>query len=916
MLSENRRLRFPAQIPLRITDRADLPQRKAAPKIVRFVPVRRYAVARLTAFHTMLSIQIVAGVKPMRRGFWAILAIFLVAVAAVAQSVAPTPAEIEARVESILSQMTPEEKIDFISGVNGFYVRGVPRLGVPPLKMADGPIGVRNYGPATTMAGGIALAATWDPQLAVRVGTEMGRDARAKGVNFVLGPGANIYRAPMNGRNFEYLGEDPFLGSRIAVGYIEGMQSQGVSSTIKHFMGNNSEFDRHNTDDQIDERTLRELYLPIFEAAVTEAHVGAVMDSYNLTNGEHMTQNTTLDTDILKKEWGFQGVLMSDWDATYDGVAAANAGLDLEMPSGRFMNRQTLEPALQQGLVSQATIDDKVRRILRDAVRFGWLDRDQLDLSIPRYNQQGREAALQAAREGIVLLKNDRGILPLNKKTIHSIAIIGPDAYPAVPDGGGSAHVEPFHAISFLEGISNYLGPGVKVFSARGVPTVAELADATQLSTTTDGSTRGLQADYFAGEEPTGAAAVERVDSRINFGSGSNLQLAEHTLSARWTGYFIPASAGPHDVIVQSTGEDGGFYRLYVDDALVLDQWKFSTAMINYATLDLTAAPHKIVLEQHGRSGWLRGGFRMAVVAHGNYVEADAKQFAASADVVIVAAGFDGESESEGSDRTFGLPPGQDDLIQAMAAANKNTVVAVTSGGGVDMRAWIDKIPALIEAWYPGQEGGTALAEILFGDVNPSGRLPVTFDRSWEESPVHDSYYPAAGTNQVAYSEGIFSGYRGYDHAGRKPLFPFGFGLSYTTFSFANLAVTPSSTSDGRCDVSFDVTNTGAREGAEVAEVYVGDTHASVPRPPKQLEGFAKVDLQPKETRRVTVSLTRRSLSYWDVAGKAWRADPGQFQILVGSSSQQIELRGTLTLTAAQAAAASGGPAASGNDRK
>jgi beta-glucosidase len=240
----------------------------------------------------------------------------------------------------------------------------------------------------------------------------------------------------------------------------------------------------------------------------------------------------------------------------------------------------------------------------------------------------------------------------------------------------------------------------------------------------------------------------------------------------------------------------------------------------------------------------------------------------------------------------------------------------VTSGGGVDMRAWIDKIPALIEAWYPGQEGGTALAEILFGDVNPSGRLPVTFDRSWEESPVHDSYYPAAGTNQVAYSEGIFSGYRGYDHAGRKPLFPFGFGLSYTTFSFANLAVTPSSTSDGRCDVSFDVTNTGAREGAEVAEVYVGDTHASVPRPPKQLEGFAKVDLQPKETRRVTVSLTRRSLSYWDVAGKAWRADPGQFQILVGSSSQQIELRGTLTLTAAQAAAASGGPAASGNDRK
>jgi beta-glucosidase len=863
----------------------------------------------------IMNIQKAARANAMRKTFWAIVAGLVIAAAAIAQGVAPAPADSDARVESILSKMTLEEKIDFISGVDGFYVRGIPRLGVPRFKMADGPIGVRNYGPATAMAGGIALAATWNPQLAVRVGTEMGRDARAKGVNFVLGPGANIYRAPMNGRNFEYLGEDPFLGSRIVVGYIEGMQSQGVSSTIKHFMGNNSEYDRHNVDDGIDERTLRELYLPIFEAAVKEAHVGAVMDSYNLTNGEHMTQNTILDTDVLKKEWGFQGVLMSDWDATYDGVAAANAGLDLEMPSGRFMNRQTLEPAVQQGLVSEATIDDKVRRILRDAVRFGWLDRDQLDTSIPRYNQQGREVALQGARESMVLLKNGGGLLPLKKGAIHTIAIVGPDAYPAVPVGGGSAHVEPFHAIGFLEGISNYLGPNVKVFSDRGVPTVAELADATQFSTADDGATPGLSAEYFAGAEPSGAAAVERVDAHVDFGTGSPMQFAEHTLSARWTGYFTPAAAGPHDVIVQSTGEDGGFYRLYVDDALVLDHWKFSTAMINYATLDLTAAPHKIVLEQHGRSGWLRGGFRFAVVAHGNYVDAEAKQLAASADVVIVAAGFDGDSESEGSDRTFGLPPGQDDLIQAMAAANKHTIVVVTSGGGVDMRAWLDKIPALIEAWYPGQEGGTALAEILFGDVNPSGRLPVTFDRSWEESPVHDSYYPAEGSDRVAYSEGIFSGYRGYEHAGRKPLFAFGYGLSYTTFSFSHLAVTPANSSDGHCDVSFDVTNTGAHEGAEVAEVYVGDTHASVPRPPKQLEGFAKVDLKPKETRRVTVSLTRRSLSYYDVAGKAWRADPGEFQILVGDSSDHIDLRGAYTLSAAQASAASSPGAASGNDR-
>src|SRR5436853_1710031 len=321
-----------------------------------------------------------------------------------AQSLAPVIRDTEDRVESILKQMTLEEKIDLLGGIDSFFIRGVPRLGVPRLKMADGPIGVRNYGPATTMAGGIALAATWNPALAERVGTQIGRDARAKGVHFLLGPGVNIYRAPMNGRNFDYLGEDPFLASRIAVGYIKGVQSQGVSATIKHFMGNNSEFDRHNSDSVIDERTMREIYLPVFEAAVKEAHVGAVMDSYNLTNGVHMSQNKYLNTDVLKKEWGFDGILMSDWTSTYDAVEAANIGLDLEMPSGRFMNKQTLLKAVEQGQVSTATIDDKVRRSLRKAAEFGWLDRDQMDLSIPRANQQGSQVALQAARESIVLL--------------------------------------------------------------------------------------------------------------------------------------------------------------------------------------------------------------------------------------------------------------------------------------------------------------------------------------------------------------------------------------------------------------------------------------------------------------------------------------------------------------------------------
>ena len=416
----------------------------------------------------------------------AALSIFVLLLATIAAQSHPVPpvdspssSEIEQRVESILRRMSLEEKIDFIGGVNGFFIRQMPKLGLPALKMADGPMGVRNYGPATAMPGGINLAATWDANLAQKVGEQIGRDARAKGVNFLLGPGVNLYRAPMNGRNFEYFGEDPYLASRIAVGYIDGVQSEGVSATIKHFMGNNSEYDRHNVDDIIDERTMREMYLPVFEAAVKEAHVGAVMDSYNLVNGSHMTQNSSLDSEILKKEWGFLGVLMSDWFATYDGVAAANAELDLEMPSGAFMNKATLLPAVQDGRVPVAVIDDKVRRILRLAIRFGWLDRDQTDLSIPRYNMQGREVALQAAREGMVLLKNDAHLLPLDKHAIRSIAVIGPDAYPAVPVGGGSAGVRPFAAVSFLEGIANELGASIPTYYDRCIPQLNELAERT-----------------------------------------------------------------------------------------------------------------------------------------------------------------------------------------------------------------------------------------------------------------------------------------------------------------------------------------------------------------------------------------------------------------------------------------------------
>src|SRR5438445_2800481 len=668
----------------------------------------------------------------------------------------PTPsktATVERRVESLLNKMTLEEKIDMLGGVDSFFIRGIPRIGLPRLKMADGPIGVRNYGPATAMAAGIGLAATWNPALAERVGTEIARDARAKGVHFLLGPGVNIYRAPMNGRNFEYFGEDPFLASRIAVGYIKGVQSQGVSATVKHFMANNSEFNRHNTDSIIDERTMREIYLPVFEAAVKEGGVGAIMDSYNLANGAHLTQNGYLNTNVAKKQWGFDGIMMSDWTSTYDAVAAANGGLDLEMPSGVFLNRKNLEPAIQQGKVSVATIDDKVRRILRTAVRFGWLDRDQTEYSIPRFNVQGRQVALQSAREGMVLLKNDSNLLPLDKTKIKSIAVIGPDAYPAVPDGGGSARVQPFAAVSFLEGITNSLGSNTRVLYSRGIPKLGELADATQFSTAGNNGHPGVSAEYFANKQLQGTPVVTRTEQHINLGIDSKTNFPDGTQSSRWTGYFTPQSPGLHDVFVASTGEDGGFFRLYVDDKLVFDNWASSKALVSYTTFPLEVKSHKVVLEQHGRGDWLGVRLQMGIVRQRNYVGADAKKLAANADAVVLAVGFDYASESEGADRTFGLPPGQDELIREIASANKNTIVIVTSGGNVDSNVWLSRVPALLEAWYPGQEGGTAMAELLLCDVDPSGRLPVSFERRWEDNPVHESYYPQPGTNRIVYKQ-------------------------------------------------------------------------------------------------------------------------------------------------------------------
>ncbi len=812
-----------------------------------------------------------------------------------AQSSPISKTDVDKRVASLLSQMTLEEKIELIGGINTFYTQPIARLGIPSLKMSDGPMGVHDYGLTTAYPAGTSLAASWDVELAQRFGAAMGKDARARGVHFILAPGMNIYRAPMNGRNFEYFGEDPFLASRMAVSVIKGIQGQGVIATAKHFAGNNEEYGRMEVSSDIDERTLREIYLPAFEASVKEAKVGAVMDAYNPVNGVYMTQNEHLNKEILKGEWEFDGILMSDWDATHNGIGAANGGLDLEMPSPAFMNKQTLLPALKDGRVSSATIDDKVRRILRKGIEFGFFDRPQTDPDIPLLNQESRQVALEAAREGMVLLKNSGGLLPLDKKKTRTIAVIGPSSYPAVVGGGGSSLTKPFNAVSFLEGISNYLGADVKILYADDVP---PLDDVFQNSAflTSPGGPAGIQGEYFDNENLEGPPALVRTDPRVDFqwggGSYSEEGPVDH-FSVRWSGYFVPKKSGGYTFFTSS--DDG--VRLFVDDRQVINDWQHHAETVNsYAARLEAGKPYKIRLEYFEATGdaTMRFGARATTGDLGRMT----RSLAERADAVVVCVGFDASTEGEGSDRTFQLPPGQDDFIRQISDLNKNTIVVLTAGGNVDMTQWIDHVPALIHAWYPGQEGGTALAQILFGEYSPSGKLPASFERHWEDNATFHSYYPQTSEKRVQYSEGVFVGYRHFDRSGIKPLFAFGHGLSYTTFSYSNLSVNPArGTLIGPVTVSFDVKNTGAREAAEVAQLYVGDAHASVPRPVKELKGFSRVNLKSGETRHVSIALDGRAFAFYDAKQKNWRAEPGDFSLLVGSASDNIRLKGTFTLT-------------------
>ena len=819
--------------------------------------------------------------------------------------------EDEKKINELIAKMTLQEKIHMLSGATLMSSAGVERLGIPAFRMSDGPSGAHVPPPSTAYAAGIGLASSWDRDLANRVGVQIGRDARSRGAAYLLGPGVNIYKTPLNGRNFEYFGEDPFLAGEIAVGYVDGVQSEGVSATIKHYAANNSEYFRFTSDSLVSERALREIYLPAFEAAVKKAHVGSVMDSYNFLNGEHATQNYHLNVEIAKQQWGFDGVMMSDWTATHDGIAAANAGLDLEMPFGEFMNEKTLAPAVKGGEVKESDIDDKVRRILRVAYRFGWMDKDPLDITISRYNQQGRRAALEGAREGIVLLKNEHSMLPLDAAKVKAIAVIGPGAFPGVPTAGGSGQVPVYSDVSGLQGISDRLGVNGNVLFDKGIPSLGVMAMRSGFMLAPDKFVPGLTVETYDNREFSGkpiathtemmanvsGMSLDNPDMQelINLIPGDQMQAMMNGMATtrfnRWTGYYIARAPGNFVAFVENQSK----YRFLIDDKVVIDHVEIPKSALAQRVVPLTPGPHKVVLEVLESAPFTGEAVKIGIVQEGTFVSPSALEMAKKADAVVIAVGYNAEIETEGIDREFQLPPGQDELIEKIAAVNPNTIVTVTSGGAVDTAGWIDHVAALLANWYPGQEGGTALANVLFGDVNPSGRLPISWERSLKDNPSYPYYYPTPGTLKIPYKDDIFVGYRGYEHNGVKPLFPFGFGLSYTSFKYANLTIQPTG-GVGNYAVSFDVTNTGDRVGADVAQVYVSEGHASVARPPQELKGFARVALNPGETRHVTVPLDARSFTWYDEKAAAWHADAGKFTVHVSRSSADPQLEGTITL--------------------
>lgn len=874
----------------------------------------------------MLTVALAsAGVAAVQATKTALAASQAAAPAAKTSAAAKTAGGAQAKIEALVAQMTLDEKISMLHGTNdpnsygqAGYIPGVPRLGIPPLRLADGPAGLRTAQPATALPAPIAMASTFSPALAKQYGQIIGRDARARHQNVVLAPMVNIIRVPQAGRNFETLGEDPLLASRLVAAEIEGIQREGTIATVKHYAFNNQENQRRSVSAEVDEQTGRETELPAFEAAV-RAGVGSVMAAYNKVNGAWAAESVPLLTDILRKEWGFKGFVMSDWSATHSGAPALTAGMEMEMPNGRYYGK--LAEAVKSGELKESVVNEAVRRILSAMEAAGLLkdgDATRAVAEIPATSPGARDIVVA----GAVLLKNERNVLPLGKDDLASLAVIGPTAKVLVVGGGGSANVRPMHNGNPLEILQQRAGAGAKIAYAKGYDVDGEPVPSDVLRPEGRPDARGLLRKGAAG-------AADSVDAAINFVGPNALPAGS---SVTWTGAIIARQTGDYVLKLQTAGGRGnlsagtqgarqggpgqrgaagapgtrggtapgtalpeGMAPGAIAEATAIPGFGAAALLPTADGLTNTSTPTRLeagvavplTITVTSRS-------TTPVQVRLTWVTPDTEkaridEAAAAARAAKTAVVFAYDEGTEGRDRaSLSMPGPQDALIAAVAAANPRTVVVLNNGAPITM-PWADKVAGILQMWYPGQEGADATAAILLGEASPGGRLPVTFPRRAEDAPTAPAERYPGVNGKGAYSEGIFIGYRWYDKQNIEPLFPFGHGLSYTTFSYSALTVRPAG--DG-FDVSFTVKNTGTRPGVDVPQVYVGPApNASAPMAVKKLVGFDRVTLAAGQAKPVTIHVDARGLSYWSVTAHKWIVAPGPRAFMVGASSRSITLK-------------------------
>ncbi|GAP88704.2 putative glycoside hydrolase family 3 protein [Rosellinia necatrix] len=808
-----------------------------------------------------------------------------------------------------LEYLTIEEKVSLLTAADFWRTKAIPEKGIPAIKTSDGPNGARGGifvggTKAALFPCGISLAATWNKKLLYKVGQHLASEVQARSAQVLLAPTVCMHRHPLGGRNFESFSEDPLLTGKLAAQYIKGIQSKGVAATIKHFVTNEQETHRLTIDSLVMERPLREIYLRPFEIAVREANPWAVMSSYNLINGVHADMNNHTLKDILRGEWGYDGTVMSDWGGVNSTVESIKAGCDIEFPYSTKWRFDKVLEAIQSGELTVEDIDRAAENVLTLVERTKGDDMSAEQPEREDDRDETRALILSAGVEGLTLLKNEGGILPIDPNTAK-IAVIGPNANRAIAGGGGSASLNPYYNTLPLDSIRQ--AARGEVIYAKGCHIYKWLPVASPFCTDKAGKP-GVTLEWFRGDKFGGDVVVtqRRTNTDLFLWDSAPLDQLGPEWSAVATTYLTPATTGKHTISFMSVGPG----RLYVDGALALDLWDWTEEgeamfdgsidyMVDVAMRAGTAVELRVEMTNELRPlskqkefgmthkyGGCRVGFKEEDQV--DYLQ-EAVDAARRSDVAVVVVGLDAEWESEGYDRkTMDLPSdgSQDRLVRAVLAANPRTVVVNQSGSPVTM-PWADDVPAILQAWYQGQEAGNALADVLFGVSNPSGKLPCTFPRKLEDTPAYHNW---PGENQrVLYGEGLYVGYRHYERVGVAPLFAFGHGLSYAAFEYGRPSLSRRElTSSAPIHLVMAVTNTGPVAGAETVQVYVRDERAALPRPDKELAAFDKVRLDPDETKHITVPLDRHAVAYYDPARSAWVAEQGTFRVLVGASSADI----------------------------